>query len=66
MKKIVWLGLLVIGIIMIVFGVQAMNSFESEASRFFRGTPTDRSMWMLVGGILCAVAGAYGIWKEKG
>jgi hypothetical protein len=64
MKKIVWLGLLVVGIVLIVFGVQAMNSLEGEASRFFRGTPTDRSMWMLVGGSLCALAGVYGIFKK--
>jgi hypothetical protein len=66
MKKIVWLGLLVIGIVMIVFGVQGMNSLESDVNRFFRGTPTDKSVWMLVGGILCAIAGGYGVWKGKG
>ncbi len=65
-KKIVWLSLLVIGIVMIVLGVQGMNSLESDVNRFFRGTPTDKSVWMLVGGILCAIAGGYGVWKEKG
>ena len=66
MKKIDWLSLLVIGIVMIVLGVQAMNSIESDVNRFFRGTPTDKSVWMLVGGILCAIAGGYGVWKGKG
>ena len=66
MKKIVWLSLLVIGIVMMVLGVQAMNSLESDVNRLFRGTPTDKSVWMLVGGILCAMAGGYGVWKGKG
>ena len=66
MKKIVWLSLLVIGIVMMVLGVQAMTSLESDVNRLFRGTPTDKSVWMLVGGILCAMAGGYGVWKGKG
>lgn len=64
MKKIVWIGLLVAGIVLLVFGMQAMNSVEGEVTRFFRGTPPDRAVWMLVGGIVCAVAGAYGILKK--
>ena len=66
MKKVVWLILLVAGIAMIVLGVQAMNSLESDVNRFFRGTPTDRAVWLLVGGIICAIAGGYGVWKGKG
>jgi hypothetical protein len=66
MKKIVWLGLLIVGIVLIVLGVQGMNSLESDVNRFFRGAPTDKSVWMLVGGILGALAGGYGVWKGKG
>ena len=64
MNKSVWIGLLVVGVILIVLGVQGMNSLESDVSRFFRGTPTDKSVWMLVGGILCAVGGAVGLIRK--
>ncbi|HEX7860284.1 MAG TPA: DUF3185 family protein [Verrucomicrobiae bacterium] len=64
MKKLVWIGLLVVGVALIVLGVQAMNSLESDVSRFFRGNPTDKSVWMLVGGILCALAGGFGLFKK--
>ena len=64
MKKLISIGLLVVGVILIVLGVQGMNSLESDVSRFFRGTPTDKSVWMLIGGILCAIGGAVGLMKK--
>jgi hypothetical protein len=57
MNKTVSVGLLVTGIVLIVLGVQAMDSFGSDVSRFFTGSPTDKSVWMLIGGILAAGAG---------
>lgn len=51
------LALLVGGIILIVFGVNESNSFGSEVSRVFNGNPTDKAMWMLIGGAVAAVAG---------
>jgi hypothetical protein len=38
-----------------------MDSFSSDVSRFFTGTPTDKSVWMLILGILCAGAGLSGV-----
>ena len=57
MNKTVSLALLVGGIVLIVLGVQAMDSFGSDVSRFFTGSPTDKSVWMLIGGIVAAGAG---------
>lgn len=64
MKRMIAVALLVAGIVLLVFGMQAMNSVEGEVSRFFRGAPPDRAVWMLVGGIVCAVLGAYGMLKK--
>jgi len=60
MNKIVSLALLVGGIVLIIVGVNATNSFSSDVSRFFTGSPTDKAVWMLIGGVLAAVIGLAG------
>ena len=57
MNKALPLALLVGGVILIIFGVQESNSFGSDVNRFFTGNPTDKSMWMLIGGAVAAVVG---------
>ena len=57
MNKAIALALLVGGVILIIFGVNESHSFGSDVNRFFTDNPTDKSMWMLVGGAVAAVAG---------
>lgn len=57
MNKIVSLALLVGGVALIIIGINATNSFSSDVSRFFTGSPTDKAVWMLIGGIVATVAG---------
>jgi len=57
MNKIVSLALLAGGVVLIIFGISAMNSFSSDVSRFFTGSPTDKAVWMLIGGITAAAVG---------
>jgi hypothetical protein len=57
MNKIVSIGLLVLGVVLIVLGVQAMESFSSDVSRFFTGSPTNKAVWMLIGGAVAALTG---------
>jgi divalent metal cation (Fe/Co/Zn/Cd) transporter len=57
MNKIASLALLVGGIVLIIVGINATNSFSSDVSRFFTGSPTNKAVWMLIGGIGAAVAG---------
>jgi drug/metabolite transporter (DMT)-like permease len=58
MNKALGLALLVAGIILIVTGYNASQSFSSDVSRFFTGSATNKAMWMLVGGVAAAIAGA--------
>lgn len=51
------IALLSIGIILILFGINASESFSSDVSRFFTGAPTDRAIWLSVGGAAALVAG---------
>jgi hypothetical protein len=60
MNKIVSLALLVGGVVLVVIGISATNSFSSDISRFFTGSPTDKAVWMLIGGIIAAVIGLFG------
>lgn len=57
MNRIVSLALLVGGVALIVIGINATNSFSSDVSRFFTGSPTDKAIWMLIGGIVAAIVG---------
>lgn len=61
MNKSVSLALLVGGVVLIVFGVTATNSFSSDVSRFFTGSPTDKAVWMLIGGAVAVAAGLGGV-----
>ena len=64
MNKIVSLALLVGGIVLIVVGINATNSFSSDVSRFFTGSPTDKAIWMLMGGIVAGVVGLIGLLRS--
>ena len=50
-------GLLVVGALLLIMGFNASQSIGSEISEAFTGTPSDRSIWFLVGGALAAVMG---------
>lgn len=57
MNKIVSLALLVGGVVLMIIGINATNSFSSDVSRFFTGSPTDKAVWMLIGGMVATIAG---------
>ena len=66
-KLIISLTLLIGGVALMIYGITATNSFSSDVSRFFTGSPTDKAIWMLIGGIVAAVIGLVStlrIWKK--
>ena len=65
MNKTFSLVLLVGGTILAIYGFQAANSFGSDVSRFFTGSPTDKSIWMLIGGIVAIIAGLAGTFRTS-
>jgi len=67
MNKIVSLALLIGGVALMVIGINATNSFGSDVSRFFNGSPTDKAIWMLIGGTVAAIIGLVSTlrsWKQ--
>ena len=58
MNKAIGLALLVAGIILVVYGIDANHSVTSDVSRTFTGAPTNKTLWLLVGGAVAVVVGA--------
>jgi len=61
MNKGISVALLVIGIVLIVWGFSALESFSSHMSRIFTGSPSDKTLWLLVPGIVAAIVGLFGL-----
>ena len=64
MNKFASLALLAGGLVLIIMGINATNSFSSDVSRFFTGSPTERAVWMLIGGMLAALVGLAMLWRS--
>ncbi|MEK7412547.1 MAG: DUF3185 family protein [Planctomycetota bacterium] len=63
MNKPLSLTLLVAGIALVIFGLIAMDSFASSFSKFFTGTPTDKSIWMLIAGVVLISISGFGLFR---
>jgi len=60
MTRIISISLLAGGIGLIILGINATDSFSSDVSRFFTGSPTDKAVWLLILGTIAAAAGLVG------
>lgn len=62
MNKLISLAILTGGTVLIIYGVAASESFSSDvSSHFFTGSPTDKTMWLMIGGIVAIVIGLFGL-----
>lgn len=51
------LVLLSIGAVLVIYGLNALDSLGSSFSEFFTGAPTDKTIWLLLGGVLLCFVG---------
>lgn len=65
MNNSVSVALLVVGVILLVFGFNAYHSASSDVSRFFTGAPTDRALWLLIGGAIAGIVGFLGLARKS-
>jgi hypothetical protein len=65
MNKTISLAILAGGIVLVTYGVAASKSFSSDISRFFTGSPTDKAIWMLVGGVVAIIIGLAGLLRGQ-
>ena len=61
------LGLMVIavGVVLLIFGFIASDSLSSSFSKFFNGTPSDKAIWLIIGGILTIGVGSLLAWRSS-
>jgi len=65
MSKAIALAFLAGGILLLILGINAYNSTSSDISRFFSGSATDKSIWLLVGGGVGIIAGLVGLGRRS-
>ena len=63
MNRSMSIALLVAGIVLLIWGVSATESFSSDVSRFFTGSPTNKTVWLLIGGVIAASVGFFGLFR---
>ncbi|HVQ24930.1 MAG TPA: DUF3185 family protein [Planctomycetota bacterium] len=65
MNKPVWIVLLLVGLALLVYGITASNSVASETSEALTGSPTNKAMWMMIGGGAAALLGLIGLFGTR-
>jgi Protein of unknown function (DUF3185) len=56
-RYVVGVAFLVVGVVLIIFGMNASASLGSRLSELFTGAPSDRTIWLLVAGVAAAILG---------
>jgi hypothetical protein len=57
MNKGIGIALLVVGIVLVIYGFNASDSVSSGVSRAFTGTPTEKTIGLLLGGAVAIIVG---------
>jgi hypothetical protein len=57
--------LLIAGLVVLGVGINAANSVASESSQVVTGTPTDKALWLMLGGGLISLAGLVGLLRKS-
>ena len=65
MDKMDSLILLVGGVVLIIIGINATNSLGSDIWWFFTGSPTNKAIWVLIGGIVASIIGLIGVMRSS-
>lgn len=65
MNKTISLVFLVAGVVLLVFGLNSSDSIASSVSEAVTGTPTDKSMWLIILGAVGVVAGGVGLFAGR-
>lgn len=63
MNRLLGIVVLVVGVVLICWGYRESESVASGFSRVFSGSPTDKAMYLMIGGGVLSLVGAGIIFK---
>jgi hypothetical protein len=61
MARAISFALIVGGVVLLYFGGQSFHSFSNEVSRVFTGAPTNKTIFLIAGGVVATLAGLTGL-----
>ena len=65
MKQIVAVAFLIVGIVLLCLAYNSYHSAASDISRVVTGTSTDKTLWLVIGGLLGSLLGLGGLLSGK-
>lgn len=65
MYKPVALGLTIVGIVLLLIGLGSAESIQKSFSQLFTRHHADHTMWLVVGGSICLIAGIFGYYRSR-
>jgi len=65
MNKQIGIILLVLGIGLLIWGFNLYGAFSSHVSRVFTGSPTDKTIAVLITGAVCAALGLFQLTRKS-
>ena len=66
MTKAISLALIVGGVVLLYFGGEAYHSLSSDVSRVFTGSPSNKAIYLIAGGVVATLAGLIGLATSSG
>ena len=66
MLRIASLVLLIVGVILLIWGVRASDSYDAGFARMFSGTPSAKAVFLLITGLAATVIGLAGALRNRG
>ncbi|MFT3867496.1 MAG: DUF3185 family protein [Nibricoccus sp.] len=65
MYKMIAIVILVVGAILLVYGLNSANSLSSSVTKAVSGTPTDKSLGLIIGGIAGILVGGLVLFSRR-
>lgn len=65
MSRVLSIIFLIAGIILLVYGIDASNSVSSSVTQAVSGTPTNKSIWLIVLGVIGILSGGCGLFLRS-
>lgn len=65
MYKVFAIVILIVGVILLVYGLNSANSFSSSVTKAVSGTPTDKSLGLIIGGVAGILVGGLVLFSRR-